>query len=320
MNRAQRGLTLIEVLVAVAMLMALTTVMFSFFTNVLESRMHVIEFTDKQRAADSIIERLESDLITTLAGDNRLGPGLDGDANSLRLLSRGVATYRAARGEDDPGAFGDLQLAEYVYRPVDRTLLARRESIDTGLARDSTNADREDAAPPGMSPLGAGDELDGEPFNPFDHSDFDADDEADASGLELIGRDLGRVRLRYHDGDGWREAFNSLDAGGLPVAVEITIWFEPWPGEEDRAEAERLRDEQLPQRETFDYDPVFDEDEYLREQELADRPEPEPDRRRVIVIPDAREADEPNGDDARRGAGVNGTAGGRNPNSTGVGP
>ena len=36
-----------------------------------------------------------------------------------------------------------------------------------------------------------------------------------------------RVRFRYSDGKAWRSSFDSLEADGLPVAVEISVWFEP---------------------------------------------------------------------------------------------
>ena len=36
------------------------------------------------------------------------------------------------------------------------------------------------------------------------------------------------VRFRYHDGDDWRDSWDS-GQDGLPVAVEAAIWSRPWP-------------------------------------------------------------------------------------------
>lgn len=272
----RRGLTLIEVLVAVAMLMALTTVMFSFYFNLLESRVRVIEFTSKQRAAGMMIERLESDLVTTLAGNSRHGPGVEGDEHDLRMLGRGVAAYRAENGPDDPGVLGDLQFVQYRYDPVGRTLTARRRAL--GVDDDSAEDDRDQS-------------MDDDAELSETTADTNNETQDAATQFETIGSDLGRVRFRYHDGNGWRASFNSLEAGQLPVAIEVSVWFEPWPGEEDAENLRAAEAQQQLERETFDFEPAFDEEQYLREQEAADQPEPTPDRRRVIVIPDARPED-----------------------------
>lgn len=50
---------------------------------------------------------------------------------------------------------------------------------------------------------------------------------------EVIASDVGLVRLRFHDGAGWREEFDSSRAGTLPAAVEVAVWMAPpEPGEE----------------------------------------------------------------------------------------
>jgi prepilin-type N-terminal cleavage/methylation domain-containing protein len=63
-----------------------------------------------------------------------------------------------------------------------------------------------------------------------------------------IGR-VGRVRFRYWDGRLWSDSYDSASAGHLPLMVEVRIWL----------------------------DPVADHDETTQ-----------PDRTRVISIPDAR--------------------------------
>ncbi|MEQ8770634.1 MAG: prepilin-type N-terminal cleavage/methylation domain-containing protein [Phycisphaerales bacterium] len=66
------------------------------------------------------------------------------------------------------------------------------------------------------------------------------------------------TRFRYHDGDAWRGAFDSSQSGSLPVAVEISVWFQNAEADASEETSER----QFPAR--------------------------EPDRRRVIAIADAR--------------------------------
>lgn len=72
------------------------------------------------------------------------------------------------------------------------------------------------------------------------------------------------VRFRYFDGEAWREDFDSRSSGRLPVAVEVSIWFEAPRGEGA-----------VEERREFDEDPI-------------EEPSIPPDRRRVIAIPDPR--------------------------------
>lgn len=87
---------------------------------------------------------------------------------------------------------------------------------------------------------------------------------ADATGADgaerhaLSARAL-RARFRYFDGNAWVLSFNSKAAGRLPAAIEVALWFEP------------IGDPDAPS------------------QSLPER-WPEPDRVRVMVIPDAPEA------------------------------
>lgn len=124
--------------------------------------------------------------------------------------------------------------------------------------------------------------------------------EPDAGGAYPVPVRL--AQFRYHDGDGWNSSHDS--ARGLPVAVELAIWFGQAPGAQDEAEGAVLGAEE---DELFG-DPVgFDdlspsaEDMYLGDplDELDPFLEgaegdgslgalPAPDRVRVITIPDAR--------------------------------
>jgi prepilin-type N-terminal cleavage/methylation domain-containing protein len=81
---------------------------------------------------------------------------------------------------------------------------------------------------------------------------------------ELISERVERLRLRYHDGEGWVDTFDSAEAGHLPVAFEVALWFRA-PGANDTPQ---------PSPEGFSDVPA--------EQPVVQRP---PDRRRVFAIP-----------------------------------
>jgi prepilin-type N-terminal cleavage/methylation domain-containing protein len=105
-----------------------------------------------------------------------------------------------------------------------------------------------------------------------------------AGTAEALGGVVAKVRFRYHDGNAWRPSFDSLRSGALPAAVEVAIWFEPWPGEE-APEVDDFDD--FAERETFDAAGGFDEFESAMSSDLELLDEPRPDRVRVIAIPDA---------------------------------
>ena len=110
------GFTLLEVLIAIALMLALLGSMFAFTFNMLTSRARALEYSQKQLAATTLIERVESDLMTCLVGDRRIGAGVKGDESSLQILSRAVAASLALNGTSDPAVLGDLQQSLYRFR------------------------------------------------------------------------------------------------------------------------------------------------------------------------------------------------------------
>jgi len=80
----------------------------------------------------------------------------------------------------------------------------------------------------------------------------------DGGPPERVAMGIGRIELRYFDGESWQQEFDSAERDGLPVAVEVSIWF--GAASEVLADSESSR---LP-----------------------------PDRVRQIVIPDSRAAGE----------------------------
>ncbi len=242
----RHGFTLLEVLVAIAMLGALLGSMFAFMHELLQSRSRALDYTARQLAAATLIDRVESDLIACVVGDATLGAGIDGDASRLAILSRGVAAHLAGRGID-AGVLGDLQQAQYRFQDASRLIEVRRGTPGEGLA---TMTD-----------------------------DFVA-----------IGPAY-KVRFRYHDGDRWSDTFDSLASNRLPAAIEVAVWYHPWPGERQTpASGDALQ--AASDRLTFDTTGGFDDAAFARSSDMDSFDEPRPDRFRIIVIPDAS-ADDP---------------------------
>lgn len=232
-----RAFTLIEVIIAIALTLALLGAMFGFLFNLLGTRAAVLEASMRQRAADALFDHIQRDLGHCLVGDDVLGPGVEGDAAGVRILSRQVAITTGAAA-DVAATFADAQRTEYRFDESARRLEARRTDP--------------------------------------------ADSDTAGTAFEPLGTEIFRVRFRYYDGMDWTETFDSLAADRLPVAIEVSIWHDPWPGEETAAAPPGAAD-----RATFDAGAGFDESRaaILSDQNLAERPDP--DHRRVFIIPDS---------------------------------
>ncbi len=242
----RRGFTLIEVLISIALVGMLLGSMFAFMLEMLSTRRRALDYTARQLAAATLIERLERDLATCLVGDRGHGAGIEGDATHLLVLSRSVAAHLAERGPGDPAVLGDLQQTEYRFNEQTGEIEARRTAHPAG---------------PDVAPTVE-------------------------AGFATLGPAF-RLRFRYHDSNRWQDAFDSLAEDRLPTAVEVAVWFDPWPGEEPLARtAEPQR-----QRLTFDAGGGFDDAEAARRTDLDLSGEPRPDRFRVILIPDASTED-----------------------------
>jgi len=94
MIRASRGFTLIEVLVAVGVLLALAVAMGRFVVDLLASRERLEQSMARQREADAVMLAIERALATTVVEDAVLGAGVRGAAESLSLVARGVPAWR----------------------------------------------------------------------------------------------------------------------------------------------------------------------------------------------------------------------------------
>jgi len=105
-----------------------------------------------------------------------------------------------------------------------------------------------------------------------------------------LGGGITKIRFRYHDGSAWQDSFDSLRADRLPLAVEVAIWFRPWPGEEDVEPLPSLDSDtdRLALERAFDFEDES-RDEFAPPEPLD---VPIPDRLRIIAIPGANVRDD----------------------------
>lgn len=173
-------------MLAVVLIASLSGAVFSFLFNLGSQREGVERSTGALRGATALLESLEGDALGVIAGDAGSGAGVVGDETTLRLLTRGVTPPMLAAG----GA------------PRDSSILGDLQGVEYRFseAEGLLTARRWDAS-------GAG-------------------DDAPSSGQSsVVATGVSRLRLRYFDGSAWRSRFDSSSDGGLPVAIEVAVWF-----------------------------------------------------------------------------------------------
>lgn len=104
------------------------------------------------------------------------------------------------------------------------------------------------------------------------------------ANFSTLATDLGRVQFRYHDGARWRETFDAAADGGLPAAIEVSMWFDdPEPSVLGSGSGDVVGGE-----EEDDEPGNFDEFAVAMEEGTESRSAlPPPDRLRILTIPDA---------------------------------
>ncbi|MFM9994419.1 MAG: prepilin-type N-terminal cleavage/methylation domain-containing protein [Phycisphaerales bacterium] len=100
--------------------------------------------------------------------------------------------------------------------------------------------------------------------------------------FETITEGVQRLRFRYFDERSWASSFDSASAGRLPAAVEVAVWFGP------PLERPETASESDPSAAADRPDDAGARAEADRGEDLDPPPTPErePDRVRVMVIPD----------------------------------
>lgn len=206
------GFTLLEVILVLALVIALLAGVAGLSERVLAYRASTRTWVESQNVGEAVISSLERELSTSTIGDGAGGPGVKGNASSIRIVSRGVL-----------GPGGDLISTELVFRAatgeVEGTRMpggrGGREQIDPMLGMDAFASGELD---PAMQDGGMG-EMDPALMGP------DGVPPERLTERAVIGRGVQAMRLLYRDREEWVESFDSLALGRLPLAVQVEIWF-----------------------------------------------------------------------------------------------
>jgi prepilin-type N-terminal cleavage/methylation domain-containing protein len=121
----RRGFSLLEMMLALALVAMLSGGIFGFLWNLMDRRDRLLAMTAEAQSAGALFELLEADISCAIAGDPVRGAGISGDSQSLRVLSRRV--WAPVSLAERPAAAGDLQRSEYTFDGGEGVIRLRRQ-------------------------------------------------------------------------------------------------------------------------------------------------------------------------------------------------
>ncbi|MBN2560748.1 MAG: prepilin-type N-terminal cleavage/methylation domain-containing protein [Phycisphaerae bacterium] len=249
LETSRRGMTLIELLLAIGLIVMVSAMMFMFYNSTLRSRDEGIKaMTDGQLAR--VIAMKIADEIRSANGFVRdLGPGISGDERmitiqTIALVDKEVVLRRSVQDEPLPGQCDIRQVQYYLAYDEDEPY----------VYPDGTDS---------FAPMGLVRREVRTPYQPAlggSQSEETVIVDRLAKDLDLLAPEMKYVRFRYFDGVDWVDDWDiAKDIEGqmgnsLPQAVEVTVGYK-----------------ELPPREEEEEDPDEDKDLIPSEPELYDR-------------------------------------------------
>jgi len=213
MRCAARGLTLLEVIVAVSLMVMLLGAMLTFFFQTMKIRDAARENSERTQIARQVLSRIEAELRGTIGSDEigfPVAARLLGDRRSITFLTSalpGESQYQIYSELDEPPpAQHDLtQLTYELWVDPQETDPNTGEPIVGGIIRTEKKT-----------------------LNQF------VVDEGDPLDVrtDLWSAELGYLEFRYFDGVEWSTDWNVARGNSLPQAVQVIVGYLPVTQEE----------------------------------------------------------------------------------------
>jgi len=197
-RRTERGFTLLEVVLAVSLALALLGAMFGFYQHVVRVRSAVVDEMGRVAAFRSVM-RLLTDELRSAFVVRALGQGLEGSDvemvfATVRLPSAVVWVEQGLTETNPLPPERDLQIVDYRLRYEENEA---GDLVVVGLERTCQRILMAREA-----------------------------EEGDEIGVEFLTPHIKFVRFRYWDGTDWQDTWQGDD---LPQAVEICLGEQPLP-------------------------------------------------------------------------------------------
>lgn len=246
----RRGVTLLEILLAMSLLVTLTSMTYWFYSSSLETSQQGTVQADKLRLARVVLDRITTEIrqASCSTAEDRLG--IRGEKESiaistLRVPTKDLSKKHSSR-EAPPPAECDLVAVQYKIARHPDILhedgyelplgLARVEvliprAVAPGASKTSQSAQPAEGSADGAAPP---EEVILEELFADGAEDEDASLGPDINWEELYAPEIRFLRFCYYDGYKWWDDWQVVGENPLPQLVQVTIGFEMHPpcGEE----------------------------------------------------------------------------------------
>ncbi len=238
----RRGMTLLEILLAMSLLVMLTTMTYWFYSSSMETNQKGMIDADKLRLARVVLDRISTEIrqASSSTAEDRIGiRGAKEDIaiSTLRVPSKELSKKHSSR-EPQPAPEFDLVAVQYKIARHPDILHPDGYELALGLAR------VEVLVPRAMAPSDAATESEGEPveespdpataedalldrmFSEEGASDGEPSLDPDINWEELYAPEIRYLRFCYYDGFKWWDDWQIAGENPLPQLVLVTIGFE----------------------------------------------------------------------------------------------
>jgi len=237
----RRGVTLVELLLALGLITMVSAMMFLFYDTTLQSREHGTRVMLESHLARAIAEKIAEEVRSANGFVKDIGPGISGDdrlisIQTVAIPDRELMLRRSIRDTPLP-AQSDIRQVQYYLAYDDE---------ETHTYADGTE---------GSVPLGL---VRREIKTLYQTATFESD--TDAVDLDLLAPEMKYIRFRYFDGVDFVDKWDIADdvegtmGNSLPQAVEITVGYKELPPKEEE-DLDFEEDDDLTPSIPEDYDP-----------------------------------------------------------------
>lgn len=205
-NVRRRGITLLEMLLAVGLLLMTIATLFLFYTIALDATGRAGKFTVRTQQARVVLQQLAREIRQAAAGAADKGEALTGKMHSLTLETSGLP---------DPALMYSYGLDEKPPMPS-----SDMRKVDYYLAVDPDSPD--EAGNPGVLGLVRREQ------KQMTQQVVDLDTSEVLDEVRMMAPEVQYIRFRYFDGATWQDVWTG--GGGvnsLPQAVKIEIGYTP---------------------------------------------------------------------------------------------
>lgn len=267
----RRAITLLEIVLATAILVPMLGTVFWFYSSSLDTREQSLKRIRDVQLSRVILDRIVRELRQSTGFVGGYGTGIYGtrhkiSLNTVMIPDKALVERRGIRKRQRPGQF-DLRQIDYYIAWDDvntdeegdpRALgLVRRERRTFNQlepaeadAQSTEGAEGEDA--PGIpeapeQPAGPGErgqpaQLLGDALSDVFDDSLDKelkDEELEGAKRELYAPEIKFIEFLYHDGHRWWDSWEIKEGNALPQMVMVTIGFKPELPEEEEIRIQR---------------------------------------------------------------------------------